>query len=220
MTPRHIPWPATCLLAAILLALPAARAQTVINGDFETPVFGAGGYQYALSPAAATWTFTSFTGISSSTGTWEPVGGATSQFAFIQLWYANQTESISQTIHLSGAGSYVLSYLEASRMGGDGVPYAVSLTKSDLSYVALNVSDSSGAGQPFTATAYAFTVPTAGDYILKFEAANGSEGVVGGALLLDNISVVPEPAAWAAIGGALALGAAGWKQRRGRAARR
>jgi len=201
---------------AWFLPAPAVRGQTVVNGTFAAPTQSPGGFQYNPSSGTATWAFVGNSGISSSTGPWAPPGGASSQFAFLQITSSSPT-NFSQTVTFASAGSFTLSYLEGTRNGYPGTNYLVTLTSNADSSVALSASDSSSTGQAFATAMYSFTVPASGDYILKFAAVSGGD-FTDRSTVFDNIVIaaVPEPAAYATVLGVMALGCVVWRRGRKR----
>jgi hypothetical protein len=101
----------TVLVAATLVS-GAAQAAILVDGSFEGPVLGAGGYTY--SPVGSAWTFSgsalvSGAGSSAWYGGSAPAGMSGQQFAALQ-----STGSISQSFS-SAATSLYLSWTSAGR---------------------------------------------------------------------------------------------------------
>ena len=100
----------------------ASVTMALANGNFETPVLAAGGYQYP--PSNAGWTFGGGTGIQRNGSAW---GAATApegqQTAFLQGYGAQ----LSQTINF-GTGTYSVSFYAARRAyQGAGQPLQISI---------------------------------------------------------------------------------------------
>jgi len=97
---------------------------TVLNSGFETPVIGAGQFQY--NPAGATWSFANsgptvnggsgISGNASAFTTANPSAPQGTQVAFIQ-----GTAFISQTVNNWSAGNYAILFQAAQRGSGNTV---------------------------------------------------------------------------------------------------
>ncbi len=184
------------LLSALALSA-VASAQTIVNAGFSTPTQTTTGYTY--NPASADWTFLGQGGIAGKSSAWAPIGNATSQFAFLQV-HTQDTNSISQSISFTTAGTFLLSYLEGGRESYPGLSYTVSVTSDGDNSVIFSTSDSNTTGAAFSYTSYWVTIPSTGNYTLKFEAVSG--GVyTDRAVLFDDVAftAIPEPAAWSAM---------------------
>jgi len=198
-------------LVCLSLATPALMGQILVNGGFETPVQTSGGF--TGQPSGATWSFTQG-GISASNGPWVPSGGSSSQFAYLQRVGAIMLQNFS----LGSAGIYNLTYLEGARLNNNegDVTYAVTLTNTDTSTLVFSASNTAFLGQAFLATDYTVTVPSAGNYRLKFEVTSVTIGSDNTALF-DSVAIaIPEPSTYAAIFGSVALGGAVWHRSRRR----
>ncbi len=204
-----------CCCFVALAAAPVGRAQTVINGNFEaSDLGGSDGFVYVSDDNPLTdssWTFTGSTGLSGRDGPWAPTGGATSQFAFLQINQDNNSDtggSISQSITFTSAGTFTFSFQVGTREGYDApdIPYSVTLTRDSNSSTVFSINDFGTVNQAFTVKLYTLTAPAAGQYTLTF----GSNGDDNGdrAVVFDNVAIesaIPEPSTWAALAGGLIL---------------
>jgi hypothetical protein len=177
--------------AAIWLATIASGVgQVIANGSFETPDIPSNTFLY--DPSGATWVFTGSSGIIDAPGgaffgQSAPDG---SQYAFLQFDPTN-AGVFSQTITLSLAGTYQLSYLVAGRPDNGGgaagdLPYQILL---DSTVIA---SDTTTTGQPFTSKVFGFSA-TSGSHTLTFETAAGASGDNTAFFDMIAIQAVPEP---------------------------
>ena len=122
-----------------------------------------------------------------------------------------------QTITFADAGDYTLTYLDGTRHANNGdVNYVVTLRSNVDNALAFSVNKTALLGQAFTANTFLMTVPTAGNYTLRFFVqSTGFDSDNSG--VFDNISVVsavPEPSTYAAVFGALSLGFVIWTKRK------
>ena len=130
---------------------------TLVNGGFETPALGNGGYQY--QPAVPGWVFNSQAGIQRNGSAW---GAATApegqQTAFLQ----GANAQMAQTLDLP-AGTYRVSFDAARRAYGGGVqPLQLSI---DGNAIGAPISPASTAFARHTSAS--FTV-SAGSHTLRF----------------------------------------------------
>jgi len=211
------------LIFGVLIAIipHLGHGQTVVNGNFSTPSMGSGSFSY--NTAGGSWSFLGGTGISGASGPWAPNGGASSQFAFLQISAGSPSASFSQTITFSSAGVYDLSYLEGTRAGYGITQYSVSLTRVSDTLNVFSASDSSAANQSFQSVTYSVTVPTAASYVLSFTSLPGGD-LTDRAAAFDNVSfsyvsAVPEPATWGVIASAASLSFVIWRRRRSQSSR-
>lgn len=191
---------AALVLLVSLCVLKIGHAQIVGNGSFETPDIPADSFQY--DPSGATWIFSGSSGIIDQPGDGffgAPAPDGT-QYAFLQ--FDPETPGVfSQTITLSLAGTYRLSFMVAGRpvngggAGGD-LPYQILL---DSTIIA---SDATTSGQSFTTRVFDFFA-TSGSHTLTFETAAGASG--DNTAFFDTIFVqqVPEPSSAALLLSAL-----------------
>jgi hypothetical protein len=201
---------ALCGLISGLLLLATgtstAHAALIIgNAGFETPVTP----DFQGAPATGIgqeWTFLPGAGVARN-GTIGIIAGSGSSGQFGFLASATGFEGImSQTITFDSAGLYNLSYLEAGRINSVYIAAGslnYNITIQDGANPAIfSVSDFTDSNEAFTATSYAFTVPTAGAYTLSFTAVGSHDGLaVGGSAsniaAFDNVEItaspVPEP---------------------------
>ena len=170
-------------------ALVDGKAQIVANGSFETPDIPSNTFQY---DPTATWIFTGSSGIIDAPGDafFGPPAPDGSQYAFLQFDPAN-AGVFSQTITLSLAGTYELSYMAAGRPdngsgAGGNLPYQILL---DSTIIA---NDATATGQPFTNRLSDF-VATSGSHTLTFETAAGAAGDNTAFFDIVAIQPVPEP---------------------------
>jgi len=176
------------VLAVSFCVLLNAGAQIVANGTFETPDIASNTFQY--DPTGATWSFTGSSGIIDAPGGaffGQPAPDG-SQYAFLQ--FDPTTPGIfSQTITLSLAGTYQLSYMVAGRPSngsgaGGNLPYQILL---DSSIIA---SGTTTTGQAFTNQLFDFA-GTSGSHTLTFETAAGAAG--DNTAFFDVVAVQPVP---------------------------
>jgi len=148
------------------------QTPTITNDSFENPSVGSAGYQY--NPVGGNWNFTGYSGIQSNGSTW---GGANApdgmQTAFLQGTpnTSNATlGSISQSVNFIAAGTYVITFQAARRLGQiqplqfsvDGVNIGMPITPADCSF------------QSYVTNS--FTIKTAGSHTIKVTAcANTSD---------------------------------------------
>jgi hypothetical protein len=173
-----------------LATIASGVGQIIANGSFETPDISSNTFLY--DPSGAVWVFTGSSGIIDAPGGaffGEPAPDG-SQYAFLQFDPTN-AGVFSQTITLSLAGTYELSYLVAGRPNNGGgaagnLPYQILL---DSTVIA---SDSTTTGQPFTSKVFDFSATT-GSHTLTFETAAGASGDNTAFFDMIAIQAVPEP---------------------------
>ena len=144
----------------------------LVNASFESPAVL--GYRYTPNQSAG-WFFTNQSGIQANGSA---LGAATApqgiQTAFLQ-GSGNQLASMSQTLKLD-AGTYTVS-LKAARRASDGSgiqPIKFSFGQKQIGGL---ITPSSPSFEKFTTSS--FTVTSAGNYTLRFDATNGSAAGTG-----------------------------------------
>lgn len=175
-----------------------AHAQTTIidsainDGSFETPVVTPFSYQ----PLGTPWTFTDNAGISINTNTdlAFSINGTVpdgNQYAFLQLSGPNNTATISQDFTLAQASNLTISYYLGGRNSAfflgntnfsaslDGTPFDLTSTTTGL-----------------VLTQHSFDLPnvSAGSHTLLFTASELAGQTNDNTAVLDNVSVVANPA--------------------------
>lgn len=229
----------TLFCAAVLTLLPRLPGQTVVNGGFESPVYEEGNFEYAgpelyvdneeySGPEVPGWTFTGRAGVSSANSPWTPQGGASSQFAFLQIGGDSYPASaLFQTVRFNTAGTFTLSYLAGRRNldfddNPTAVNYSISLTRTFNSSVVFSASEAISGGQEVSEFSYTVSLAAVGDYELRFTVDDMGE-LSDRAMSIDSVAfasvaAIPEPSTYAAMaGGAVLLGTL-WRRRRQRAA--
>ena len=195
MKPKHHPMtprtssPLLALAAALLTIAAPARSQIIANGSFESPEISANTFTYfsLLEDGAAGWSYSGDAGlIDAPSNFFAPAAPDGSQIAFFQITdNAGDFSSICQSITLTAAGVYTLTFQDAGRAFGfqpTGL-YGVWLDGSVI------YSDSVSQGQPFTFETTNFAA-SAGTHVLAFRMAQDAGEFT---IYIDNVTVVPEP---------------------------
>ncbi|UAJ12712.1 PEPxxWA-CTERM sorting domain-containing protein [Polymorphobacter megasporae] len=182
-------------LAAASLAITGhAGATTLIDGSFETPNLGAGGYSYSTQPVGWTGTgaLVNAQGSSAWYGATPPAGQDGDQF------YALQTStSIYQNFTATKSGTLMVSWLSAGRpssgsYGGDQT-YDVSVTGSGIELGSLGTF-TTHSGQAFEQLSGTAVVTAGQIYTVSFRGLSTSDETA----FIDGVTVgsVPEAATW------------------------
>ena len=200
------------VLSTVLLSMVfggVAQATIISNGSFETPDIPDNDFLY--NPSGGTWSFLDSSGII------DPVSGFTAppapdgaQIAFLQAASGTFEGSFSQSISLTLAGGYNLSYQEAGRpltgFGGD-LNYQVLL---DSTIIADRTTTS---GQPFIPVTVGFSA-AAGIHTLTFRApvASGDNTAFFDAVAITSVPEASTLILWGI--GVVGILGIGWRQRK------
>ncbi len=140
---------------------------SLINGSFETPSVGYGGYQYNPGVSSG-WTFGGNSGIQSNGSAWGASNASDGvQTAFLQ---GGSVSSISQSVTFPAAGNYTLTF-QAARRYNQAQPLQFSV---DGANVGATITPASSSFQTFTLN---FTVSAAGTHTLKLATTDAAEDV-------------------------------------------
>lgn len=208
------------ITAAALAVAPFASAATVVNGSFEQDPGSVGinnGNSFAAMPGASGnaswdvfktvpgWTTDAGDGVELQTANTIPLS------AYDGNYYAeldgNQNSTISQMVTF-GVGKYKLSFAFSPRVAGNTGTNQISYGVDGLFDLVVTGPSASYPLNVWTVVTQIFTVTTAGNYALYFDAAGKSDSLGG---FIDGIEVaaVPVPAAgfmlFGALGGLAAL---------------
>lgn len=208
------------LLATLAGFAPSSSAQTnlIVNGGFESltnpPALTttADGDYYRLEPDG-TWLdgwnavlVSGTTGLGVVPAIYRGISAASGAHYLI---FETSGIQLTQTISLEGGTSYVFSF-DAARETASATSFTLGLTDGSDAILNETFSVTTGAGVWDTYT-YEFTAANTADYTLSFQRISRRAAI-------DNVSLtaVPEPAMYAALLGAGALGFAVWRRRGGR----
>lgn len=202
-----------------LLALPS-HASLILDGSFESATSG-GTYPYGNSlvygPTSPFWTFAPGAGEQNGTegGVHFEVPGNAAQDGLKIAFVQGVGSSIGQSFLAPTAGTYSLSYYVAGRDSGGAGNVAGNLTYEVWLDATLIATDATVSSQPWTLKTYSFAA-VAGPHALSFIGTGTPAGAPDQTMLLDNVSIVPEPQECLLLAG---LGLAGFAAVRRRQAR-
>ena len=163
----------------VSLDLVVAPSASLVNGSFEVPNVGAGGYKY--DPASTGWAFGGYSGVQSNASAWgaAPAPDGT-QTAFLQGYYGSgHLGSIGQNVSVA-AGTYSLSFQGAQRQGQQQ-PLRFSVDGVQVGGLMAPV------GNAFAPMATAPFALTAGAHVLKLEATDDSADK---STMVDQVSLI------------------------------
>jgi hypothetical protein len=201
--------------ATVDLLLPlSAKAQTIVNSGFETPVQGSG-FTYGPTGAGIGWTFNGNSGISGNSSAFTSGNAAAPegvQVAFLQ----NGASVFSQSISGFAAGSFNVSFFATQRQTGGGTEpstQAIRLAFDGTPFGTFTPTPNNPAYQFFASSNVALT---AGSHTLSFSGTNPASAADVTAFV-DKVQInavsAPEPGALALLA-ASALPFAGLLRRR------
>jgi hypothetical protein len=202
-------------LAGALLTAPlvAAHADLIVNGGFEAGQLSAGSYAY---PAGTyqNWTYTGNGVLINTAGPSPWISSGQTGYGGDQVVGVQTTGSIAQTFTANITGSYLVSWLDAGRLGtgGGNQTYIVSLLDNTTASSVGSLTLSTVAGSNFNTESLTglMNLVAGNSYTLSFTGQDTQDETA----LIDNVSVkqVPEPATLSLFGAGLA--GLGWLRRR------